>query len=177
MAEDRSLEEILAGIDHLLDDIHAIPHAALTTYRRTPPDIMLEHDTRAAANNVWCHMLAEAERRFASRRRVVLRDIRGMKVWLIEDIAVLRFKKLDEDGRSRNYPTPQQKKFDRGVALPGLPPEAARISAGYVLNKAATDIDWIMVARPNGRAMPHWCVAVNEPGSPERYEVRYRASF
>jgi hypothetical protein len=175
MEEELSLEQVMAGLDHALDDLYEIPHAALATYRRTPPDLVVDHNASAAAHNVWCHMNAEAERRFTGRRGIVPKDIRGMKVWLFEDKAVLRLKKLDEDGRSRNYPTPQQRKFDRGATLPGLPPEAVRISAGYVLNKAATEIDWVMISRPNGRVMPHWCVAVNAPGTAVRYEVRYRS--
>jgi hypothetical protein len=174
---DRTLEEVMAGLEPVLDPIYEIPHAALATYLRTPPDMLIDHDATAAAKIMWCHMLAEAERRFADIPRVVLKDIRGMKVWLINDTAVLRLKKLDEDGRTRNYPTPQQRDFDRGDTLPGLPSEAMRLSAGYVLDPVGRSIDWVMISRPNGKVRPHWCVAVNPPGSAVRYEVKYRSAW
>lgn len=169
--EDRSMTEILAGIDHLLDDLYEIPRAALATYHRTPAEMRIEHTAAAAAHNVWCHMQAEAERRFDGRPKLVLKDIRGMRVWMVEDIAVLRLKKMDENGRSRNYQTPQQKKYDREATLPGLPPEAARLTAGYLLDPTGTTIDYTMVARVSGSYLPRWCVSVNDSTAPERYDV------
>lgn len=172
---ERSLEEVMTRMDPLLDDVHGMMHAALATYHKTPPELLIDHDKSTAAHNVWCYMQAEAERRLLKYPRVVLKNIRGMKVWIVEDFAVMRLKKLDEEGRSSNYRTVQQDEFDRGDDLPGLPPAAARIVAGYVLDKAERNVDWVLVARPTGAAMPRWCVAINEPGHPLRYEVKYRA--
>jgi hypothetical protein len=172
---ERTLEEVLERIDPLLDDIYGTMHAALATYLQTPPELLIDHDTSTAAHVMWCHMQAEAERRFLKFPRIVLKTIRGMKVWIIEDFAVMRLKKLDEEGRSSNYRTAQQDEFDRGDELPGLPPAASRVVAGYVLDKVGRNIDWVLIARPSSGALPRWCVAVNEPGQPLRYEVKYRA--
>jgi hypothetical protein len=171
--KDRPMEDVLGAIEHLFDHIYEIPRLALSTYNDIPPGIRIDYDPRAQANCVWCHMQTEADRRLTGMPQVTLREINGMKVWLIGDAAVLRFKKMDEDGRSRNYPTLQQMKYDRGDIFKELPPPAVRLTAGYVLSPSGTEIDRVQVARPKGRK-PAWCVAVNEPGASPRYEVIFR---
>jgi hypothetical protein len=85
--------------------------------------------------------------------------VRGLKVWSVRDVALLRFKKHDEDGRSRNYPTKQAKEYDRGVPLLGLPWPAARLSVGYLLDITGTEFVRTQIARPRGREI-EWCAAV-----------------
>ena len=112
---ERTMTEIMQDIDHLLDDLDASCRHGLLTYRRYPAEFLIEHDPRAAAANTYCHMLAESERCLLGKRGIVPKDIRGLKVFLVEDKAVLRLKRMDEDGRSRNYPTKQARDYDRGV--------------------------------------------------------------
>lgn len=158
MAE-RSMNEVMEGIAHLIDDIDGIPRAAFETYRRYSPEVLVELDTRAAAACIYAHMVAEADRRWIGRRGIKPIDVRGLKVWLISDIVVLRWKKMDEDGRSRNYPTKQAQDFDRGKPLPGLPPPAIRITAGYLLDPPKTGYERTQIAKPRGSKI-EWCVAI-----------------
>jgi hypothetical protein len=76
-------------------------------YRAYESGILIEHDRRAAATCTYCHMVAEADRRFIGRPGIIPLEVAGLKVWLVSGDAVLRLKKMDEDGRSRNYPTKQ----------------------------------------------------------------------
>ena len=157
--DERTQEEIMASIDHLLDDLDAICRIGFGTYRRYPAEFLVEHDARAAAANTYCHMLAEAERRLSDRPKIVLLDIRGLKVFVIGATEVIRFKRMDEDGISRNYPTKQAKDFDSGETLPGLPSPAARITAGYLPDVTGTSIIRVQIARPFGRSVK-WCAAI-----------------
>lgn len=105
-------------------------------------------------------MLAEADRRVAVMDRVRTLDIRGLKLWLFEDAnVVVRFKKMDEDGQSRNYPTQQAKSFDAGRDLPGLPMPPVRLNAGYLLDATGTVFIRTQIARPIGRGTL-WCAAI-----------------
>lgn len=165
MAE-RSLEEVMESIDFLLDDFDAIARDAFALYREYNPAALVEHDARAAAACTYCHMLAGAERRFADKPGIILEDVRGQKVWIVGAAAVVRFKKMDEDGRVRNYPTKQALDFDRGVVLPGLPPEATRLSVGYVLDPSATEVRRVQIAKPLSRSVD-WCVAIVPPADRE----------
>jgi hypothetical protein len=170
---DRTLEDLMAALSGLLDDCHAIPHVAHRKYRAYPSDVLVEHDPRAAAACTYSHMVAEAERRWIGRSGVAFKEIKGMKVWIVGQDAVLRWKKMDEDGKARNYPTEQAKKYDRGDQFAELPPPAARLTVEYLLNPLGTEISRVQIARPQGKSIK-WCVAVNSPGASARYEVVQR---
>src|SRR5271163_4246682 len=102
-----AVDDDMGLIANLIDDIDQVPRIGFGKYRAYPPEILIEHDPRAGANCIYAHMVAEADRRWLDRQGIVMTDIRGLKVWLIEDKAVLRWKRMDADGRSRNYPTKQ----------------------------------------------------------------------
>jgi hypothetical protein len=160
------MDELMGLIDFLVDDLDAICRTAFTTYRGYGPEVLVEHDARTAANCTYSHMASEAERRFSLHHpKVQLLDPRplgGLKVWRVGQIgadALIRFKKHDEDGYSRNYPTKQARQYDRGLVLPGLPPEAVRLSVGYFLDATGTEFIRTQVARPAGKRID-WCVAI-----------------
>jgi hypothetical protein len=87
-------------------------------------------------------------------------DINGLKVWNVGDKAVIRLKRMDEDGRHRVYPTRQARAFDAGRALPGLPAPAVRLTVGYWLDATQTEYIRTQIAKPRGRLLPEWCVAI-----------------
>ena len=158
-------EAIMSLLDPiLLDEFDQICRISHSRYRSYPPADLLEHDGRAAAACTYCHMYEEAIRRWTDRRGIVPRDVRGRKVWIIGDAVVIRLKKTDEDGRSRNYPTKQDKDYDRGVSLPGLPEPAVRLTVGYLLNPTQTEVLRVQVAKPDGREI-EWCAAIIPPSA------------
>src|SRR6185436_5736860 len=158
---DRTMPQIMEAIgDDLLDDFDAVTREAHATYRTYDPAVLIEHDVRAQATCTYTHMVAGADRRFLGREGVRILDIRGLKLWLFEHASVvIRFKKMDEDGRSRNYPTKQAKAFDAQLELPGLPPKPVRLTAGYLLDRTGTEFVRCQIARPDGREAL-WCGAV-----------------
>lgn len=153
------IDTVMRAIEHVLDDLDGIGRTGLTIYQRYPAEFRIEHDARAKASNIYCHMLAEAERRFDGVGGVVLKDVRGLKVFLIGDAAVIRFKRMDEEGRSRSYPTKQAKDYDKGIALPGLPAPAVRLTVGYLPDATETGVVRVQVAHPKGKEID-WCAAI-----------------
>ncbi len=146
--------------DDFLDAFDQIARAAHSRYRAYRAEDLIELDPRAQAACTYCHMLADCERRFGDIPKVRPLDIRGQKLWLFEAAnAVVRLKKMDEDGRSRNYPTKQAKDFDAGRDLPGLPMPPVRLTAGYLLDKTASVFVRTQVARPVGKDAL-WCGAI-----------------
>lgn len=162
-----ALEDDMGLVEPLIDDIDQIPRIGFSKYRAYPPDILIEHDPRAGAACTYAHMVAEAERRWLDRRGIVPKDVRGLKVWLIEDYAVLRWKRMDADGRSRSYPTWQEQDFDLGLPLPGLPPPAIRLTAGYLADPTQTQYVRTQIARPRGKR-GEWCIAIIPAAVPGR---------
>lgn len=161
-----ALDDDMRRIAYLLDDIDQITRAAHARYRSYPPEVLIEHTPRSAAACTYDHMVANAERLWADRRGIVSTEIRGLKVWIIGGEAVLRFKKMDEDGNSRNYPTKQARTYDRGLPLPGLPEPAVRLTAGYWLDPTQTEFIRAQVAKPIAPGVAEWCAAVVPPSVP-----------
>jgi hypothetical protein len=155
------MDEILDALGETLDHFDAIPRLAHAKYKSyAVGDVAVEHDVRAQAACTYCHMVAEADRRFIKMPRVVPLDIRGLKVWLFKEFdLVFRMKKMDEDGKTRNYPTKQAKGFDAGKELPGLPPAPIRLTAGYLLDRTGSRIIRTQIARPEGKDIV-WCAAI-----------------
>lgn len=158
---DRPMEELLDGLAPLLDDFDQITRHAHARYRAYAAEDLVELDARAQAACTYCHMAAEADRRFLDRKGIRPMDINGLRLWLVEEAdVVVRLKKMDEDGRVRNYPTKQAKNFDRGFDLPGLPMPPVRLTAGYLLDQTGTSFIRTQIARPMGTKKTMWCAAV-----------------
>ena len=154
-------------IEHLLDDIDRIARIAHSTYESYNAAVLLEHSLRARATCTYDHMVAEAERLWTDREGIAPGDLRGLKFWIVGPItacALLRFKKMDEDGRSRNYPTKQAKAFDRQAWLPGLPDPAVRLTAGYLLDET-NQFTRAQISKPRGKEI-EWCAAIIPPSAP-----------
>jgi len=161
---DRSMSDTLDAFGVLLEEFDEITRQAHERYRGYTPADLVELDSRAQAACTYCHMGAEADRRFIDRSGVRTFDIRGQRLWLFDDVnAVVRLKKMDEDGTTRNYPTKQARDFDRGYDLPGLPMPPVRITAGYLLDKTGSTFVRTQIARPIGQKKTLWCAAVIPP--------------
>jgi hypothetical protein len=160
---DRTMQETLDALGGgILDELEQIVRAGHARYQEYRPADLIELDGRAQAACTYCHMLAEADRRFIGRDGIRLIDYRGsLKLWLFEQAnVVIRLKKMDEDGKSRNYPTKQARDYDAQRQLPGLPLPPVRLTAGYWLDATGQIINRVQIARPNGRLAPMWCAAI-----------------
>jgi hypothetical protein len=141
-----------------LDEIVRAGHDRYMGYR---PEDLLELDIRAQSACTYCHMLSEADRRLIDRAGIRPLEIKGLKVWLVESAnVVVRLKKMDEDGKTRNYPTKQAMDYDAQRELPDLPMPPDRLTAGYWLDATSQIINRVQIARPNGQRLPTWCAAI-----------------
>jgi hypothetical protein len=159
---DRTMAQTLDDIgDAILDELDELARAAHARYWAYRPEDLIELDVRAQAACTYCHMLADADRRYLDRPGIRPLEIRGLKVWLLEIAnVVFRLKKMDEDGKSRNYPTRQAQDYDAQRQLPGLPLPPVRLTAGYWLDPTGQNIIRTQIARPDGRRVPEWCAAI-----------------
>ncbi|MGH6866847.1 MAG: hypothetical protein ACREDO_11925 [Methyloceanibacter sp.] len=173
----RSIGEVMDALDAYLDDFDAITRAALTRYQSYDPLILIELDRRAQAACTHCHMVTEADKRLSERpsvRPIEIKGGSGLKLWLLEDAnAVIRFKKQDEDGRTRNYPTKQALKFDVGKELPGLPMPPVRLNVGYFLDETGSFVR-CQVAKPESKKRVLWCASVVPHEERREGERRWR---
>jgi hypothetical protein len=152
-------DQAMSQLDPYFDELDAICHGGLDRYQQYPADVRIEHDGRAAAACIYTHMVTLADELLTDKSGVVFKNIRGLKVWIIGERATIRFKKMDEDGRTRNYPTKQAREFDRQMSLPGIPNPPLNLVVGYLANPLGTGVDRVQVARPSGKVID-WCAAI-----------------
>lgn len=160
MPADSSIESVMERIAHLLPDFDHVVRTGYAKYRAYPAEFLIDHSTRTAANCVYDHILAHALVAFDEKPGI--RPIEapgGLRLWVVDDAVVFRIKKMDEDGKSRNYPTKQAKAFDRMRTIDGVPDAPVRVNVGYLLDATATQIRRVQVARPNGPNVD-WCAAI-----------------
>lgn len=176
-----TMTDAMAALDPILDDLDGICRGGFAKYRRYSPEFLIDHDARAAASCIYCHMVSDAEARLLDNASVMAKEIKGLKVWVVGEVAVVRFKKMDEDGRSRNYPTKQTRDYDRQAQLPGLPAPPLNLVVGYLPDPTGTDVVRVQVARPLGREID-WCTAIvpasdRGPGARRWVDVTRQASL
>lgn len=73
----------------------------------------------------------------------------------VDPDVLLQFKKLDADLRTKNYPTRRSRDFQAQVPLMELP-NAHRLTVGYQLNSAATELTSVLVTYPLSSGSPRW---------------------
>lgn len=122
---------------------------AWNDYNNYYSDVKHKHSARTRANILYDHMVDSARLKFDGMSEISLIDINGSFLISIGNMLIIRFKKLDNEMKSRNYPTQQALAFMDQLTLPGIP-VAARLIVGYQLNELQTNIKSILVTCPNG---------------------------
>ena len=157
---DSNIDVVMDRVSPYLDVWDGLLRQGHSTYTSYPPEFVIDHDSSTQAHCTFRHILAEAHRTFDDAPRTRHFEVRGQNLWLFEDVDVLiRFKKTDENGVSSNYPTKQACDFERGFALPGIPPAPMRLNVGYLLDDTGLTFVRSQVAFPAGKRTL-WCAAI-----------------
>lgn len=113
---------------------------------RRAPDIQIPLNASARALIVHNHITDLARKEFADDVSVQIGDNRGFLILTIEEKVVIRFKKYRNGNfKTSNIPTRQQLQFAYQLQLPGMPPEATKLVAGYLLDELQTAIETVAV--------------------------------
>ena len=95
--------------------------------------------SRTQASIVHDLIVAEIGREFHNVPGAECMEAAKRQVLLLGDNLLIRFKKLDERLMASNYPTQMATDFSNQLDLPGVPGQV-RLTAGYLLNTAGTEI-------------------------------------
>lgn len=123
-------------------------------YQELPEDHRLTFDPTAEATLLHCYMVAAAKKEFDGVPGVQFLEDFGFHLGIdgtgygIDGLAVCRFKKFDEDGKSRNFPTDRQEALRRNDEdLPGIPKRATIVDVGYSFNGLRTGFAIVQAVR------------------------------
>lgn len=169
-----NIKIIMDNLSGHLETFDEILRAGHSIYEHYPTDLIVDHDASTQAHCTFRHILACAHASFSDIPDVHHLYIRGQNLWHLERAnCVIRFKKTDEDGVSTNYPTIQARNFDKGLPIPGLPPEPTRLNIGYLLDDTGLGFVRSQVALPVGRSTM-WCAAIISQADREEGEQVWR---
>ena len=168
-AEDQ--ERAMAAAMPLLRPIHDDLTASFARYwsEEYSAAVRAEHKSRTIANIVYDH----AEKLFRQRedeiQGLTARNVKGLTLFDFNGIAVVRIKKVNADGKHRNYPTQQQKDFDDQLTFEEFPDEAFRLVAGYQPDVTGSYIERVIIVRKIG-GITYWNSQINLLDEEARWE-------
>lgn len=156
-------------LDRFQNDFLDIVHHGWTRYMGLPPADRVEiHEFDVfRAGVVSAFMSGEANRRFDNRREegIIPRDRYKPRMWSFNNRVLVRLKKLDENGLSKNLQTDRAKKINLGLPIEDEElTEAVRVDVGYQLNDLKTEIDQVLISHRNGNRLI-WKYAIKEDGN------------
>lgn len=82
-----------------------------------------------------------------------------MHLFVLPEVVAIRFKKLDQQFLSRNYPTPTAEGIYRQQGLPGLE-EIAWLTVGIVPNADWTDYSGVFLTCPKSPSANNWVLDI-----------------
>lgn len=122
-------------------------------YLELPEEHRLAYDPTTEANVLHCYMVESAKREFDNVPGIQFLEEYGFHLGVdgsafgVDGLAVCRFKKFDEDGRSKNYPTDRAEALRRNEQLDGMPERATYVDIGYSFNLLRTAIAEVQAVR------------------------------
>ena len=139
-------------------------------------DLRMPLDARTRACFINRHIVAKVASVFADNNAVRVVDSRGfVELVLLKSRLIIRFKKLDKKGMSRNILTPAQRGwFENQAKLPEMLPAATRLIAGYVLDEITANLSRVLVTLPNGPSAVMWKLELPETGGTTIIEMPRR---
>ena len=123
--------------------------------REIPPHLSAALSVRSQASIAHDLIVEQASRNLNAQ----IFDLSGLKLFVIDERAAIRFKKLSEDYLSSNQPTKQVQSFRYQQSLRGVP-SVMNLEAGYVLNSISNEIESINLTCPNGKGI-YWQLSLN----------------
>jgi len=154
---EREARSLLEPIHHVLS---SCPRRAFSKYMAKVRPTTPLPTRRMRANVVHNYMVDEARLMLGADPNITFIEKQNRSLISVHNKALLRFKKLDQEMRPRNYPTSEALAFDAQLGLPGVP-DLARLTIGYALNRDEADIDGVYVLLTTDRKV-QWMYSLDE---------------
>lgn len=87
--------------------------------------------------------------------------MKGIVVKGMHAVYAIRFKKLDEEGKSKSLPTQQVKAYRNQVQLEGIDAQC-HLELGYITNPLRTQVLDVRLVCPSGEVSNAWATSINE---------------
>jgi hypothetical protein len=162
-----------AACRRILEPYHSqlweIAAGGVACFRSLPAEhqLILASSKRCHRTMVWQFMMWEAARLLSATPNVLpLRKFETTN-YEIDGRVLVRFKKLDPDGMSSNYPTPRALSFvgdEQYELFEAMWSAPLRVDVGYVLDKTGLGVELILVSRRRGSKVD-WIYPIPAPAN------------
>jgi hypothetical protein len=148
-----SIEELQALLRPHLARLGRTVWPIWARYLELPEEHRLAFDATTEANMLHCYMVEAAKQEFDHVPGVQFLEMFGFHLGIdgsafgVNGLAVCRFKKFDDEGKSRNYPTERAEALRRNEQLEGMPDRATYVDIGYAFNALRTAISEVQAIR------------------------------
>lgn len=148
-----AMHTALSELEDHLEALATFAVQAWDRYHSLPAADRMIFGARERANCVHAYMVHYAAEYVAvapgTIRCFKLNQMCGI---VIDNKYAIRFKKLDEDSKSRNQPSRQVEEFLSQIELIGID-ASHHLEVGYVLNSSATDVLDVRLVHPAGEGI------------------------
>ena len=153
-----SEDEANSILERLYPSFWLVVQAAWKDWEDIPVKQRTRLTARARAGNVSDFLAFHARVILNQLPGVNIIPYRGLFLVGVDGRVVLRFKKLRDDKKTSNILTRQQRllRENRAAMLPGIPPKAAILVVGYLLNITQTGIEAVLITCQNGNRLEYF---------------------
>jgi hypothetical protein len=144
------------------DDFAQVVKAAWKDWMAGAYASQMQHK-RVRANCVWNQLLAHAKRRFEGKPSVRVETMKNWDGVLVDDKVFVRMTKGTQDLLSRNFPTQAALAFHD--TMQDLFGGIARLELLYVLDKAETEIERIVLVQRHKKSVAWFIDILGEEGA------------
>jgi hypothetical protein len=149
-------DEAMARIEPILKILHDCLYDGMAFYQdqeNYSAAAIAQQRERTVAGCVNDHAFHSLRDKLGGTSECHFPSIRGLEVLNYQGKALIRIKKVNGAGRGRNAATKQQIDYDEQKPLPGLPPEAIRLIAGYQPDAAFSAVRRVIISAPLGKTI------------------------
>lgn len=158
-----ALEEATETLEYHFEPIYEIVSGAFQDYQENvPDDVQMVFSSRTRASAIHDYMIDRAAKYATDRNGVRVFESKLMYGLTFDNKIALRFKKLNEEGLSKNQPTKQVQEFRGQVPIDGV--EAVHhLEAGYILDDIQQSIQQVKLVCPSGEGI-YWMIELSAAG-------------
>jgi hypothetical protein len=165
-----TLEEGQKVMEPYVDDCILAVRRGLTAYQQIPAALRAQFRPRTAANSLNDFIVADAYRRFEGHEpEIVINDDYDGVLFIFQNLASVRFKKVNQQLRASNIETERQLQILYQHELPGVT-RCTQLTVGYTMNEAFTQVGNIHVVCWHGERI-RWAFPISEAVDPFLFVV------
>jgi hypothetical protein len=152
--------DAISILENHLSALYGVIDGAWSDYQSYPIDKRIVHTPRSRASLVHDHMIDRAAKYAAKEHGVKIIEVRGLYVFVFGEQIAVRFKKFDEELKTRNQPSGQVQRFKNQMQLPGVL-SAHNLESGYILSEDAQSLSAVHLVCPSGTGI-YWDILLTD---------------